>query len=61
MKLSIRMKIFLPVMLLLIVLRLTFWLVFRSSLDVHMYFNIRRSLVNLGGGMDGLIGDYQEQ
>ena len=61
MKLSIRMKIFLPVMLLLIVFPLTFWLVFRSSLDMHMNFNIRRSLENLAGEMDRVIGDYQEQ
>ena len=44
MKLSIRMKIFLPVMLILITFPLAVWCVFRYSLDGHMNYNARRDL-----------------
>ncbi len=44
MKLSIRMKIFLPVMLILIAFPLAVWCVFRYSLDGHMNYNARRDL-----------------
>ena len=44
MKLSIRMKIFLPVMALLIIFPMAVWLVFRYALDVHMNYNARRNL-----------------
>lgn len=44
MKLSIRMKIFLPVMVILIAFPLAVWVMFRYTLDVHMNYNARRSL-----------------
>lgn len=44
MKLSIRMKIFLPVMVLLIAFPMTVWIMVRYALDVHMNYNARRSL-----------------
>lgn len=44
MKLSIRMKIFLPVMVLLAIFPLAAWLVFSKTLDAHMDFNARRDL-----------------
>lgn len=47
MKLSIRMKIFLPVMLILILFPLSVWFVFSSTLDGHMNFNAERDLANM--------------
>lgn len=44
MKLSIRMKIFLPVMVILIAFPMAVWGIFRYTLDVHMNYNARRSL-----------------
>lgn len=44
MKLSIRMKIFLPVMMILIVFPMAVWLMFRYTLDVHMNYNTRKEL-----------------
>lgn len=44
MKLSIRMKIFLPVMLILIAFPLAVWFVFRYSLDGHMNYSARKDL-----------------
>ena len=44
MKLSIRMKIFLPVMMILIVFPLAVWGVFRYSLEGHMNYNAKRDL-----------------
>lgn len=44
MKLSIRMKIFLPVVILLIGFPLATWATLRYSLEVHMNFNARRDL-----------------
>ena len=61
MKLSIRMKIFLPVMLILIVFPLAFWLVFRYSLDGHMNYNTRRNLERLAQDMNTLIGRFEEE
>ena len=61
MKLSIRMKIFLPVMLILIVFPLAFWLVFRYSLDGHMNYNTRRNLERLAEDMNTLIGRFEEE
>lgn len=44
MKLSIRMKIFLPVMVILTAFPLAVWFMFRYTLDVHMNYNARKSL-----------------
>ena len=44
MKLSIRMKIFLPVVILLIGFPLATWATLRYSLEVHMNFNARREM-----------------
>ncbi len=44
MKASIRMKIFLPVTLILIAFPLAVWIMFRYTLDVHMNYNVRRDL-----------------
>ena len=44
MKLSIRMKIFLPVMLLLIAFPVAAWFVFSYALDGHMSYNAKRDL-----------------
>ena len=44
MKLSIRMKIFLPVMVLLIAFPMAVWLMFRHALEMHMNYNARRNL-----------------
>lgn len=44
MKLSIRMKIFLPMMMVLILFSLAVWGVFRYSLEGHMMYNARRDL-----------------
>lgn len=47
MKLSIRMKIFLPVVILLTVFPLAAWLVFSQTLEAHMSFNAKRDLERL--------------
>lgn len=47
MKFSIRMKIFLPVVLISVMFPMAFWLVFRQTLDAHMVFNARRDLDRL--------------
>lgn len=55
MKLSIRMKIFLPVMVILIAFPLAVWFMFRYTLDVHMNYNARKSLewaVDRAGKLD---------
>ena len=44
MKASIRMKIFLPVTVILIAFPLAVWLMFRYTLDVHMNYNAKRDL-----------------
>ena len=44
MKLSIRMKIFLPVMFLLIAFPVAAWFVFSYALDGHMNYNAKRDL-----------------
>ena len=47
MKVSIRMKIFLPVVFISILFPLAFWLVFSQTLSAHMTFNARRELERL--------------
>lgn len=44
MKLSIRMKIFLPVMVILIAFPMAVWIMFRYTLDVHMNYNAKKDL-----------------
>lgn len=44
MKLSIRMKIFLPVMVLLVAFPMAVWIMIRYALDMHMNYNARRNL-----------------
>lgn len=44
MKASIRMKIFLPVSIILIAFPLAVWIMFRYTLDVHMNYNVKRDL-----------------
>lgn len=44
MKLSIRMKIFLPVTVILIAFPLAVWIMFRYTLDVHMNYNVKKDL-----------------
>ena len=44
MKASIRMKIFLPVTIILIAFTLAVWIMFRYTLDVHMNYNAKRDL-----------------
>ena len=44
MKLSIRMKIFLPVMFLLIAFPVAAWFVFSYALDGHMNYNAKREI-----------------
>jgi len=44
MKASIRMKIFLPVTVILIAFPLAVWFMFRYTLDVHMNYNVKRDL-----------------
>ena len=44
MKASIRMRIFLPVTLILIAFPLAVWTMFRYTLDVHMNYNAKRDL-----------------
>ena len=68
MKLSIRMKIFLPVMALLVIFPMAVWLVFRYALDVHMNYNARRNLdwaigrvVEILKEDEDLIGEFGEE
>lgn len=58
MKLSIRMKIFLPVMLLLIAFPLTAWFVFSYALDGHMVYNARRDLDQMVKTVEALTEEY---
>ena len=53
MKLSIRMKIFLPVVILLIGFPLATWATLRYSLEVQMNFNARRDLEAMVRTVDG--------
>ena len=55
MKLSIRMKIFLPVVILLIGFPLATWATLRYSLEVHMNFNARRDLEAMVRTVDGVL------
>ena len=55
MKLSIRMKIFLPVMLLLIAFPVAAWFVFSYALDGHMNYNAKRDLGQLVKTVEELV------
>ena len=55
MKLSIRMKIFLPVMLLLILFPLAAWSVFSYTLDGHVNYNARRDLDQMIRAVDEIL------
>ena len=63
MKLSIRMKIFLPVMMILIVFPLAVWLMFRYTLDVHMNYNTRKELEQAAAEIERLTEEkkFQEE
>jgi len=58
MKLSIRMKIFLPVMFLLIAFPLTAWFVFRHALDGQMSYNAKRDLDQMVRIVEELTEEY---
>lgn len=58
MKLSIRMKIFLPVMFLLIAFPLAAWFVFSYALDGHMNYNAKRDLGQMVKTVEELAGEY---
>ena len=58
MKLSIRMKIFLPVMFLLIAFPLAAWFVFSYALDGHMNYNAKRDLGQMVKTVEELSGEY---
>lgn len=60
MKLSIRMKIFLPVVILLTVFPLAAWLVFSRTLEAHMSFNARRDLERLVRKTEEALSQYGE-
>lgn len=57
MKLSIRMKIFLPIMMILIVFPLAVWGVVRYSLDRHMNYNARWDLEQMVEKTEELLAD----
>ena len=58
MKLSIRMKIFLPVMLLLIAFPVAAWFVFSYALDGHMNYNAKRDLGQMVKTVEELADEY---
>ena len=58
MKLSIRMKIFLPVMLLLIAFPVAAWFVFSYALDGHMSYNAKRDLGQMVKTVEELTEEY---
>ena len=58
MKLSIRMKIFLPVMLLLIAFPVAAWFVFSYALDGHMIYNAKRDLGQMVKTVEELTEEY---
>ena len=60
MKLSIRMKIFLPVVILLIGFPLATWATLRYSLEVHMNFNARRDLEAMVRTVDGVLEEPED-
>ena len=59
MKLSIRMKIFLPVMLLLIAFPVAAWFVFSYALDGHMNYNAKRDLGQMVKTVEELADEYR--
>ena len=58
MKLSIRMKIFLPVMFLLIAFPVAAWFVFSYALDGHMNYNAKRDLGQMVKTVEELTEEY---
>lgn len=58
MKLSIRMKIFLPVMFLLIAFPVAAWFVFSYALDGHMNYNAKRDLGQMVKTVEELADEY---
>ena len=60
MKLSIRMKIVLPVVILLIGFPLATWATLRYSLEVHMNFNARRDLEAMVRTVDGVLEEPED-
>ena len=58
MKLSIRMKIFLPVMFLLIAFPLAAWFVFSYTLEGHMNYNARRDLDEMVKSVEELTDEF---
>ena len=60
MKLSIRMKIFLPVVILLIGFPLATWATLRYSLEGHMNFNARRDLEAMVRTVDGVLEEPED-
>ena len=58
MKLSIRMKIFLPVMFLLIAFPVAAWFVFSYALDGHMSYNAKRDLGQMVKTVEELTEEY---
>lgn len=61
MKLSIRMKIFLPVMVILIVFPLAVWLMFRYTLNVHMNYNTRKELEQAAAETEEFLSEDHSQ
>ena len=59
MKLSIRMKIFLPVMFLLIAFPVAAWFVFSYALDGHMNYNAKRDLGQMVKTVEELADEYR--
>lgn len=59
MKLSIRMKIFLPVTLILVAFPLAVWLVLNYSLSGHMNYNARRNLEAMIRRTEDIIASYE--
>ena len=59
MKLSIRMKIFLPMMTILIIFTLAVLAVFRYSLEGHMVYNARRDLEHTMRVTEDILADAE--
>ncbi len=57
---GIRMKIFLPVVILLIGFPLATWATLRYSLEVHMNFNARRDLEAMVRTVDGVLEEPED-
>lgn len=61
MKLSIRMKIFLPVVMILIIFPLTVWGTLSYALEAHMNYNARRDLEGMVRVIDRILDDALRQ